>query len=348
MPFEMVLAETVLANNLLTSIAGCSPYQAVYGRLPGIMSEFEPQSDLQLDDMGAGVPGVSKHHHRLRELALDAMVNATARQRIERAMKARTRVTTESLELKKDDLVEFHRPPLSKDDSGWRGPANVVDTEGGTVTIRWQSRFMQCRIQDVRRALVLLVMLVQDAGDFPRTSPSRTLTSFADHLDKRVVRLGWLRHETWQRAESNARHVLVLLALLHVAACGLHLVGCIGGRVGQGVSVLEGVAEIDDTFLWWWDSGKPKVSFYLRLAGTARLRLTEIFGERWARTSFVQSSSFRRNRRRSYVSESLMCQTSVVRTIPKWRCRFVQTIRRTHRVHDRRLDSADARIKMWT
>eukprot|EP00972_Heterocapsa_arctica_P092283 13609608-Heterocapsa_arctica.AAC.1 len=39
------------------------------------------------------------------------------------------------------DLVEFHRPPMSKDDSGWRGPATAVSMEGGTITVRWRGRF---------------------------------------------------------------------------------------------------------------------------------------------------------------------------------------------------------------
>jgi hypothetical protein len=288
MPFEMILGETVLAKNLLTSVAGVSPYQAVYGRLPPIMLEFEPLSETQLDDMGAGIPGVSKGHHRLRELAVAAMVDATARQRIERAMKARTRRTTDSLQLKKDDLVEFHRPPLSKDDSGWRGPASVVDVEGGTVTIKWQGRFMQNRVQDVRRALVLLAMLTNHDGDWANASPTQTLTSFTDHLNKRVLRLGWIQANGWLRVEGNRQHGVILLALLHVAACGLHLKGCIGGRLGQGVSVLEGVAEMDESLLWWWVTGRPKTSWYLRSAATGRLSLTEIFGDDWPRVSFVQ------------------------------------------------------------
>ena len=74
-PADMIVAECTLAKNLLVSVGGYSPYQALFGRLPPIMSEFEPASDTQLDDIGPGVPGVSKHHHRLREIAAQSMVD---------------------------------------------------------------------------------------------------------------------------------------------------------------------------------------------------------------------------------------------------------------------------------
>eukprot|EP00974_Lingulodinium_polyedra_P000275 25781-Lingulodinium_polyedra.AAC.1 len=117
------------------------------------MADFEPAAEIQLDDSGSGIAGVSRHHHRLREIAVQSMVDLTARQRIERAARAKTRRATESLELMPGGQVEFHRPPVSKDDSGWRGPASVVSIDSGTVTIRWQERFMQVRTQDIRRAL---------------------------------------------------------------------------------------------------------------------------------------------------------------------------------------------------
>ena len=121
-PLDMIVAECRLAKNLLISVGGYSPYQALYGRLPPIMAEFEPASETQLDDLSAGAPGVSRHHHRVREIAVQSMVDLTAKQRIERAMRARTRRATESLMSEPGDLVDIHRPPTSEDDSGWRGP----------------------------------------------------------------------------------------------------------------------------------------------------------------------------------------------------------------------------------
>eukprot|EP00959_Pyramimonas_sp_CCMP1952_P278654 5826155-Pyramimonas_sp.AAC.1 len=82
MPLEIVVAECALMKNLLITVAGFSPYQAVYGRLPPLLSEFEPVSDCQIDDQSAGTPGISRHHHRLREVAMQAMVETTAKDRL--------------------------------------------------------------------------------------------------------------------------------------------------------------------------------------------------------------------------------------------------------------------------
>ncbi len=289
-PKEMILAEAVLAKNLLLSVGGVCPYQALYGRMPPIMAEFEPLSETMLDDESAGIPGISRHSQRLREVAVQSMVDLTAKQRIERAAKSKTRKPAEAMKLEQGDLVDFHRPPISKDDSGWRGPATVVEVDGGQITLRWQQRCMQARAQDVRRALVhfaLLAMLT--TGSWPRTSPAHTLTAFADGLVKQVIRVGWIKHEGWRRAEANRSSSEVLIAALHVAACGLHLVGCIGARIGHGVSVLEGVAECDWSFLWWWRAGHTEVTYYHETPATSRLRLVEIFGPaEWPTTSFVQ------------------------------------------------------------
>ena len=107
---EAVVAECRLAKNFLVSVGGVNPDQALYGRTPPIVADFEPASGLPLDDSGAGIAGSSRHQHRLWEIPVQSMVDLTARQRVERAARAKTRRTTESLELQAGDQIEFHRP----------------------------------------------------------------------------------------------------------------------------------------------------------------------------------------------------------------------------------------------
>ncbi len=115
------------------------------------------------------------------------------------------------------------------------------------------------------------------------------VTSFADNLDGAMIRIGWLLQKDWHRAESNSKLSELLLAVLHVASCGLYLKGCIGARIGGGISVLEGIAECDTMFLWWWQRGKPWQSSYLEGSGVDRVKLVEVFGkEQWKYTSFIQ------------------------------------------------------------
>ena len=303
MPFEIIAAECFLVKNLLISVGGSSPYQAVFGRVPPLLAEFEPASECQVDDASAGIPGISRSHHRLRELTLQSMVDLTAKKRMERALNSKTRLAQQQLDLQPGDQVDFFRTPATKDESGWRGPAQVVQA-GPPAVIKWQDRFIQVRTQDLRRSLVYLGLLSGDWSvetgvyEDPTTSawfmvkpenPVHVVQAFADNLDAKVIRLGWLFDESWRRAEANARHSEIVWAILHVAACGFHLVGCIGARVGGGVAKLEGLVQCDHSFLWWWRRGDPRNSWYFDSAGGARILLSEVFGkDRWPFTSFVQ------------------------------------------------------------
>ncbi|CAK0813698.1 unnamed protein product, partial [Prorocentrum cordatum] len=289
MPLEIVIMECALIKSLLITVAGYSPYQAVHGRLPPLLAEFEPVSDCQIDDQSAGIPGISRHHHRLREVAIQAMVEMTAKDRLRRALRSKTRAPHEALQLVVGDQVDFHRPPSTKEESGWRGPATLLQV-GPPVLIRWQGRVFQVRPQDLRRSLVYFVMFTNniffEAGS---RDPVATIMSYADQLDSKVVRVGWLFDAGWKRTADSQKLSELVLAVLHVAASGFYLVGCIGARVGNGVSVLEGMVGCDHSFLWWWRRGRPELSWYHEASGSARLKLAPIFGkEHWRDVSFVQ------------------------------------------------------------
>ena len=47
--------------------------------------------------------------------------------------------------------------------------------------------------------------------------------------------------------------------------------------------------ECDMSFLWWWTTGRPGLTWYHEAPGSTRLLLTDIFGkDNWRNTSFVQ------------------------------------------------------------
>jgi len=163
----------------------------------------------------------------------------------------------------------------------------VTDTQQ-PVTVRWQGRHIQARTQDLRRALVYLIVLTRSV--LCSSDPVEILMSFADSLQADVIRVGWLKQDDgWRRARANVKLSEVLMATLHTAACGLHLVGCVGARIGSGVAALEGLLECDASFLWWWRTGRSRDSWYYQSEGTRSVRLTEVFGrDKWRETSFVQ------------------------------------------------------------
>ena len=203
--------------------------------------------------------------------------------RLERALNSKTRLAIKQLELSPGDLVDFWRKPATKDESGWRGSARVVETgEGGGATVQWQGRMLQVRTQDLRRALVYAALMAFPA--FEVQDPRDLIVAFAENLQRgQVVRIGWVRIDWsqnqaqkqptggdasptngWLRAKASSQHSEVLLATLHVAASHFGLAGCIGARIGHGASALEGILECDHTFIWWRHLGRSKVSWYMQ------------------------------------------------------------------------------------
>ena len=55
-PLEVIVAECLLAKNVMTTVGGHTPYRAVYGRDPPMLAEFEPTSETQLEDTAGGIP----------------------------------------------------------------------------------------------------------------------------------------------------------------------------------------------------------------------------------------------------------------------------------------------------
>ena len=134
MPLDVIVAECFFAKKIMGTVARQTPYRALYGRDPPALAEFEPTSETQLDDLSAGLPGHSRDHHRVREVAVQAMVQESAQMRLERALVSKPSPTVEQLDFQPGDLVDFWRKPATKDGSGWRGPSTVTVAPGPPVT----------------------------------------------------------------------------------------------------------------------------------------------------------------------------------------------------------------------
>eukprot|EP00971_Amphidinium_carterae_P039990 785004-Amphidinium_carterae.3 len=126
-PFQRVIAEATFASNAMTTVGKATPYQAVLGRTPPLL----PSTGIDADDSRG--PDSSVAIHRTRELALQQMVEQTARDRILRARKAHTRVASQQLALEVGQEVEYWRETADKDVGGWRGPATVTVSQGWSM-----------------------------------------------------------------------------------------------------------------------------------------------------------------------------------------------------------------------
>ena len=89
--FPMLLAEAVFAGNSLTYVGGVTPYQVVCGRQPAIL----PPLAIETENPDEEGPANDRIEARVREIALQAMVEATSQARINRAMRSKTGIPGE-------------------------------------------------------------------------------------------------------------------------------------------------------------------------------------------------------------------------------------------------------------
>lgn len=90
-----ILSEAVFAKNTFLNIHGATPYQAVIGRQPRLLHDFESTSLSAIHDDQNGSTGHSKHAIRLREVAVQSIIEGVAADRAKRALKSKTRIAGE-------------------------------------------------------------------------------------------------------------------------------------------------------------------------------------------------------------------------------------------------------------
>ena len=247
-----IVAEAVLAKNAMSNVAGFSPYEAVLGRKPNLLIDLDCPTTSAVDDSSGGLIGISRHATRIRELAVACMVEATAATRMKLANQARTRLSSQQMELEAGSLVDIFRSPSRKDLSGWRGPCKVVAVRGGTIDVMWNNRILICRPQDVR---------VHVPNAFLANLEAPQLLMLQDYLrqtfqDIRTV--AWVYSETgWRLSRAAVENPQLFRAILFTGSQMMQLNRCIGARLGRGFHTLGALSRVMKCILMWWPSDKP-------------------------------------------------------------------------------------------
>ena len=163
--------------------------QAALGYQPGILPDLD-----QRDALYDSPDGFTRHAHRLREIAVQSMVETTARERAQRALRSKTRPAIEVTEWKIGDTVEFFRATGNKEASGWRGPGTIVCIDpDGTVHVKWQGSVLICRMQDVRPTLMYHAMTELFAFTSVIVgSPYNVVMTFLKTMSRGSLYLGYL------------------------------------------------------------------------------------------------------------------------------------------------------------
>ena len=97
---QQVLSEAVMVHNSLLNVHGFSPFNALTGRHPNLLPNFD---ELMTPQKAEGEDGTTSGHQRspdrLREIAINAMIEGTQKDRIQRALRSKARVAGEALQL---------------------------------------------------------------------------------------------------------------------------------------------------------------------------------------------------------------------------------------------------------
>ena len=156
--FPMLLAETIFAGNCLTHVGGVTPYQVVYGRQPAIM----PPVAMETENPDVEGPANDRIEARTREIALQAMIEATSQARVNRAMRTRTTLAGDVI-FELGDIIEYHRPSSQKDVPGWHGPGVITEilADQGQAIVKHHGDELVCRTRDLRHFIGLGMVFLE-------------------------------------------------------------------------------------------------------------------------------------------------------------------------------------------
>ena len=281
MPMDSLLAECVFAGNALLSYHGHSPYEAVFGRTPSLL----PDATLSVDEPTGTLALGSREHHRMREIAVNSIVESSAQDRINRALNTPSRAPAGACAYNPGDSVDIFRHGLGeKHVSGWLGPATIVDCSElthGQATVKWQGRHISVRLQDLRPHLALFIFLLAKIGTL--------------HIGK--GRALDLIHDTLEQLASANNHTIVIAHSkqrpdLFAAACWVAQNGCGISRVDV-VRLAVGAARLPamsgtsySLTLWYFHDHSDLV--YTVESSNGFVNLRHEVGDQYERVRIVQ------------------------------------------------------------
>ena len=124
---EEMAAECGMSQNMILSYGGYTPAQAVLGANPRTLYEIEDSAITSVMGAKETNPGVFGHALRLRMIASTAIQRSIMEDRLARAQHVRPQQHDIKDFIPRVTAVDLYRQPAQKGESGWRGPADLLD-----------------------------------------------------------------------------------------------------------------------------------------------------------------------------------------------------------------------------
>lgn len=250
-----ILGEALFAQNALNTVGGYTPYQAVYGRQPGMLPPIQGKPQYDSAD--------GRAEQRIREIAIQSMTEASAKAQLYRATKA---IAQKYPDYKKGEMVDFWRAPSSKDVTGWHGPVRVVEArpKDGQVICRIGGQERPCRLQDVRCSLLI---------SFVHFTARPTLSTTVDiwlkvrrYVEAMTAGSSKLFDTTFSPSGNAVvtdatRKETVFAQTLHFSVQNRLTIDSFSSiRVGRGLRQLRQMQNVSHHWLFYWTSEEPQLT----------------------------------------------------------------------------------------
>ena len=244
----------------------------------------------------------SASNHRLREIALQKMIESTAISRINRAARTATTPAAEQLDYRPGDQVEYYRRKegSSKDESGWHGPATVIacHKDRGLCEINThktkQTDKLLVRFADLRHHMDYLTTLRSDVfvGTAMNSAIATIQRYYSDLPDKEIFTFGFVKPQndttaSWHLSKTSNDNQCMMLALEFYVRQTLHYTSVTTIRVAKGIRRLWGSTHHDFSVLLWWRTSLQHVHSFT--CDNARpLQTPPIVGAEWEKYNYMQ------------------------------------------------------------
>ena len=265
--FERLLSEFVFAGNAFVSVNGATPYNALYGRTPNMLPGIEI-----LNADGEFVSPTDRDIGRVREIAIQKIVEGTAIEKMKIAMETRTLPAGELMSLQVGDEVDYYRPPSTKDVSGWRGPARVTaidEMHHGIIKIKDKGAVMSCKCGDMRPHLqqwVFQTKFADSHGFGPGDSIATAWHFITRYLESApapsLLRLGYSFPNSGQTTSDTRQHPMLSSACFYFVENGMHRTNVFQIRLSKGVQVLPKYHNCDSSLVTYWNDDISDKQFF--------------------------------------------------------------------------------------
>ena len=198
-----------------------------------------------------------EQRQKVRELALQSMIQHTATAKIHRSMRT---PTSGYPEYKPGDLVDYHRPSNNKDTSGWHGPVPVIKhmPDLGQVLCKIAGKELPCRLQDVRLTLLVLQCSIYGLWNELSGAHSEVLTFLARTQHGKLHTFGYALDAYGRLHISKDARLQPRLfnALIYIATTSLKIFNPMSIRIGKGIRRYKPFLPADGSLVAYWKANR--------------------------------------------------------------------------------------------